>query len=52
MDFEEVGGQKVARVGTENRMSSLTQSVNFMAGLRLRLSISAGQQQDEKTNCN
>ena len=52
MDFEEVGGQNVAMVGTEVRMSSLTQSVNFMAGLRFRLSIGVGQQQDEKTNCN
>ena len=52
MDFEEVGGQNVARVGAEARMSSWTQSMNFMADLRLRLSISAGQQQDEKTNCN
>ena len=50
MDFEEVGGQNVARVGTETRMSSLTQSVNFMAGLSFRLSIGVGQQQDEKTN--
>ena len=52
MDFEEVGGQNVGKVGTEARKSSWTQSRNFMAGLRLRLSISGGQQQDEKTNCN
>ena len=50
--MEEVGGQNVAMVGAEARMSSLAQSVNFMAGLRLRLRIGVGQQQDEKTNCN
>ena len=52
LDFEEVGGQNVAKVGAEARMSSLMQSANFMAGLRFRLSIGGGQQQDEKTNCN
>ena len=52
MDFEEVRGQNVAKVGTEARKSSWTQSMNFMAGLKLRLSIGVSQQQDEKTNCN
>ena len=52
LDFKDGAGQNVAIVGTETRMSSLAQSVNFMAGLRLRLRIGVGQQQDEKTNCN
>ena len=52
LDFEDGVGQNVAIVGTETRMSRLTQSVNFTAGLRLRLRIGVGQQQDEKTNCN
>ena len=52
LDFEEVEGQNVAKVGTEAKKSSLTQSANFMAGLRFRFSIGGGQQQDEKTNCN
>ena len=52
LDFKDEAGQNVAIVGTETTMSRLTQSVNFMAGLKLRLRIGVGQQQDEKTNCN